>query len=153
MNILGIRCSSKEFSFAIIAGKQDSSKLLESGTIAFPKGYSDSDCLKWFYQEIGGLIAKHKIGGIGVKGAEPMAMKGKAYGARMEKEGMIFLQASQNGIKYAKRKVKGTIAKDLGLKGKGKYIETKADFSSIPEYEKSNGNIQEAIQIGVSMLN
>lgn len=153
MKILGIRCSSKDFSFAVLNGKQESTNLIDTGTISFPKGYSDSDNLKWFHQEVGGIITKHKIGGIGVKGVEPMAMKGKIYGARMEKEGMIFLQASQNGIKYVKRKVKATIAKDIGLKGKGKYLETKADFSSISEYDKLSKNIQEAIQIAVSMLN
>ncbi len=153
MNILGIRCSSKDFSFAILNGKQDSVNFIESGTTSFPKGYSEADCLKWFHLEIAGMIDKYNISGIGVKGVEPMAMKGKTYGERMEKEGVIFLQASQKGIKYIKRKVKGTIAKDLGFKGRGKYLETKADFSSIKEYDKATINEKEAIQIAISMLN
>lgn len=153
MSILGIRCSSKEFSYCIVNGKQESVKLTDTGTISFPKGYSDSETLKWLSQEIEGIIKKHKVHGIGIKGVEPMGMKGKIYGARMEKEGIIFLQAALNGIKYIKRKVKGTIAKDLGMKGKSKYLETKADFTRISGYEQANKNTQESIQVAVSMLN
>jgi Holliday junction resolvasome RuvABC endonuclease subunit len=153
MSILGIRCSSKDFSFSIVKGKQDSVTLVDSGTITFPKGYSESDTLKWLSQEIEGIIKKHQVHGIGIKGVEPMGMKGKSYGARMEKEGIIFLQASLCGIKYIKRKVKSTIAKDLGMKGKGKYLETKADFSGISGYDSANKNTQESIQVAVSMLN
>lgn len=153
MNILGIKCSSKDFSYSIIKGNQESVTLSDSGTVTFPKGYSDSETLKWLSQEIEGLIKKHSIHGIGVKGVEPMGMKGKAYGARMEKEGIIFLQAALCGIKYIKRKVKVTIAKDLGMKGKSKYLETKADFTGIEGYDSTNINTQESIQVAVSMLN
>jgi len=152
MNILGIRCSSKDFSFSVINGKQDSPNIIESGTIKFPTGYNDAEKLNWFYQEIGGLIKKHSVGGIGIKGTEPMGMKGKNYGARMQTEGMIYLQATQNGIKYIKRKVKSTIAKDFGLKGKGKYLTTKVDYSQIVDYDKKNQNTQESIQVALSML-
>ena len=133
MKILGIRCSSKDFSFSIVTGKQDNPSLIDSETIKYPKGYSDADKMKWFYQEIGGLIAKYEIYGIGIKGTEPMAMKGKLYGERMQMEGMAYLQAAENSINYIKRKVKSTIAKHLGLKGKGKYLATKVDYSKISE--------------------
>ena len=81
MNILGIRCSTKDFNFSVINGKQDNPNLIDSGTTKFPTGHNDAEKLNWFYQEIGGLIKKHSIGGIGIKGAEPLAMKGKNYGA------------------------------------------------------------------------
>lgn len=152
MKILGIRCSLKDFSFSIVTGKQDTPSLIDSGTIKYPTGYNDADKVKWFYQEIGGLITKYKIRGIGIKGVEPMAMKGKAYGERMQIEGMAYLQAAENGIKYIKRKVKSTIAKDFGLKGKGKYLATKVDYSKISEYDKKNSRIQESIQVALSML-
>lgn len=153
MSILGIRCSSKDFSFSIVKGKQDTVILVDSGTFTFPKSYSESETLKWLSQEIEGIITKYSIHGIGIKGVEPMGMKGKNYGARMEKEGIIFFQAAINDIKYIKRKVKGTIAKDLGMKGKGKYLETKADFSGIVGYDTTNKNTQESIQVAISMLN
>lgn len=152
MNILGIRCSSKDFSYSIISGKQENPNLIDSGTIKFPTGHNDAEKLNWFHQEIGEFITKHSIGGIGIKGTEPMGMKGKHYGARMQTEGMIYLQAAQKGIKYIKRKVKSTIAKDFGLKGKGKYLATKADYSKITDFDKKNQNTQEAIQVALSML-
>jgi Holliday junction resolvasome RuvABC endonuclease subunit len=152
MIILGIRCSSKDFTFSIISGKQESPNFIEEGTIKFPTGHNDSEKLNWFYQEIGGLIAKHSIGGIGIKGVEPMAMKGKSYGMRMQTEGMIYLQAAQKGIKYIKTKVKSTIAKDFGFKGKGKYLSTKVDYSKIENFDKKSQNTQESIQVALSML-
>ena len=152
MVILGIRCSSKDFSFSILRGNQENPSLIDSGTIKYPTGFNDAIKMRWFYQEIGDLITKHKIGGIGIKGVEPMAMKGKAYGARMQIEGMLYLQAAENDIKYIKRKVKSTIAKDLGLKGKGKYLTTKVDYSKIIDYDKKNLKIQESIQVALSML-
>lgn len=134
-------------------GKQESASLVESGTITFPKGYTEAETQKWLSQEIEGIIKKHNVYGIGIKGVEPMAMKGRSYGERMEKEGIFFLQAALCGVKYIKRKVKSTIAKDLGMKGKGKYLETKADFTKIVGYEKANKNTQESIQVALSMLN
>lgn len=152
MNTLGIRCSTKDFNFSVINGTQDNPNLIDSGTTKFPTGQNDADKLNWFYQEIGGLIKKHAIGGIGIKGVEPMAMKGKNYGARTQVEAMIYLQAAQNGIKYIKTKVKSTIAKDFGLKGKGKYLTSKVDYSKIPDFDNKNQNIQESIQVALSML-
>jgi hypothetical protein len=152
MIVLGIRCSSKDFSFSVVTGSQADPNLIESGTIKFPSGYNDSERIKWFYQENEGLIEKHGIKGIGIKGVEPMAMKGKIYGERMQIEGILFLLAAEKGIKYIKRKVKSTIAKDFGLKGKGKYIATLVDFSKIPGYYKKNANIQESIQVALSMI-
>lgn len=152
MKILGLRCSPSEFSFAIIEGTQKKPALVDSGRVKVPSGYNHCDLLKWFFQEIGVLITKNSINAIGVKGTEAMGMKGKSYGERMELEAMIFLQAAENGIKYAKRKVNSTIAKDLGLKGKGKYLETQVDYSPFANFVKLPKPIQESIQVAVSML-
>jgi Holliday junction resolvasome RuvABC endonuclease subunit len=152
MIILGIRCSTNDFSYAIVTGNQASPNIIESGNIKFPSGYNDSDRIRWFYQETGELISKFSIKGIGIKGVEPMAMKGKAYGERMQIEGILFLLAAENSIKYIKRKVKGTIAKDFGLKGRGKYLATQFDYSNIPDFNKKSPNIQESIQVALSML-
>jgi hypothetical protein len=153
MIILGIRCSTSEFSFAIIEGTLKTNKLLLSARTKYPNGYNHCELLKWLHNEIGDLITKYKPNGIGVKGTEAMGMKGKSYGERMELEAMIFLQAAENGIKYAKRKVNGTIAKDLGLKGKGKYLADGVDYSGITDFEKLSQHLQEAVQVALSMLN
>ena len=151
MKALGLRCSPSEFSFSIIEGIQKNYELVESGRIKYPKGYHHCDLLKWFYLEIERLISTYEINAIGVKGTEPMSMKGKSYGERMELEGMIFLQAAEKGIKYAKRKVNGTIAKDLGLKGRAKYL-VDFDYSTIPNFFQMSIHFQEATQVAISML-
>jgi hypothetical protein len=84
MQVLGIRCSLKDFSFAVMKGSQKDSSLIDSGAIKYPTGYNEADKMKWFYQEIGELLTKYKINGIGIKGVEPLAMKGKDYGDRMQ---------------------------------------------------------------------
>jgi len=152
MLILGLRCSTSEFSFAIIDGTQKAHKLIASGRVKYPSGYTHSELLKWLHNEVGGLIIKYKPNGIGVKGTEAMRMKGKSFGERMELEAMIFLQAAENAIKHAERKVNATIAKDLGLKGKGKYLAEGFDYSAIVEFHKMSQHLQEATQVALSML-
>lgn len=152
MKSIGIRCTLTDFSFSIVEGKLDYFDLVTTGRIKYPNGYKHIELLKWFYQEIGELLKKYDVKAIGVKGTEAMAMKGKSFGDRMELEGMIFLQASELGIKYAIRKVNATIAKDIGLKGKAKYLATGFDYSAITEYDSMSKNLQEATQAALSML-
>lgn len=150
--VLGIRCTPSEFSYVIIEGSFKSHSLKTSNRMKYPSGYSHCELLKWFYNEIGGSIAKFEITVIGVKGTEAMQMKGKAYGNRMEIEGMIFLQAALNGLSHSMRKVNSTIAKDLGQKGKGKYLADGVDYSSIANFDTMSKNLQEAVQVALSML-
>jgi hypothetical protein len=152
MIILGFRCSPSEFSFSVMEGNLKTHKLVASGRIKYPSGYNHCELLRWFHNEIAGLINKYQANGIGVKGTEAMGMKGKFYGERMELEAMIFLQAIQHGVKYAKRKVNSTIAKDLGLKGKGKYLADGFDYSSIDNFSKMSQHLQEATQVALSMF-
>lgn len=152
MIILGLRCSPSEFSFSVMEGTLKSHMLVATGRIKYPTGYNHCELLRWLHNEIGGLIGKYQVNGIGVKGTEAMGMKGKSYGERMELEAMIFLQAIQHGIKYAKRKVKSTIAKDIGLKGKGKYLTDGFDYFSIDNFSKMSQHLQEATQVALSML-
>ncbi len=128
-------------------------ELVESQTIKYPTGFNDSQRVKWFYQEVDGLIKRHNAESLGIKGTEPMAMKGGAFGCRIEMEAMALLAVANNAIKYVKRKVNGTIAKDFGLKGKKKYLETGIDYAKIPDYDSKSVNIKEAILIAWSMLN
>jgi hypothetical protein len=153
MTVLGLRCGSKEFSYSIVRGTMTTPELVESQTIKYPTGFNDSQRVKWFYQEIDGLMKRHSAESLGIKGTEPMAMKGSVFGCRIEMEAMALLAVANNGIKYVKRKVNGTIAKDFGLKGKKKYLETGIDYSKIPDYDSKSANIKESILIAWSMLN
>lgn len=152
MITLGLRCGTKEFSYSVVKGTADVPELLEVLTIKYPTGYTDPLKLKWFYQEIDGLIKKYEVKAIGIKSTEPVAMKGLTFGDRVEVESMVLLLAANHGIKYIKKKVNRTIAKDFGLKGKGKYLETGIDYSKIPEYKDKSKTQQEAILVSWSML-
>ena len=152
MTSIGIRCTPTDFSFTIIEGSLKNYRLIAFNRLKYPQGYNRCELLKWLYLEMGEIIKKYSIYAIGVKGTEAMGMKGKSYGDRMELEGMIFLQASISGIKYAIRKVNSTIAKDIGLKGKAKYLSTEYDYSTITEYSGMSKNLQEATQVAISML-
>ena len=50
------------------------------------------------------------------------------------------------------RKVKSTIAKDLGLKGRGHYLQTELDTSVIPGFGSKSEKEKDAILAGWSEL-
>lgn len=143
--ILGIRCSNTDYSFAFLKGKKDSPKVVNTKTASFPKGYTRPNILRWLYQEIDDYFSKHKsISHFVVKGAEPMAQKGGSYTERVECEAILFLAAANNGL-TARRKVKSTIAKDLGLAGRAKALDEDLDTSIITDFKSYSTKEQEAI--------
>lgn len=152
MKILGIRCSNTDFTYSVIEKDKHNPKAVhETASKKFPKGYGTAEVANWLHQEIEGIVEQHHINAIGIKGAEPMGMKGKNYGLRMEKEGIIISAAAQKGIKFITRKTKGAIAKDLGQKGRSKYI-ANLDTSWITNFEKQNAKTQESILVAWSMI-
>jgi hypothetical protein len=62
----------------------------------------------------------------------------------VENEAMVFLAASNRGLENVSRKIKSTIAKNLGLKGKAKYL-AQLDTSVFPTYAEESTKMQEAI--------
>jgi hypothetical protein len=86
--------------------------LIEVQTIPFPAHYSQPEKLKWLLEELQDLNRKHYIGGWAIKGAEPMATKGKSYAERVELEAIVALSAAMLGKDNVVRKVKPTIAKE-----------------------------------------
>jgi hypothetical protein len=150
MYTLGFRCSTSEFSYVILGGSKSKCVLHHQDRIKYPSGYTRSELLKWFYHEIDEILKRHQIVAIGVKGTEPMAMKGSAYGERMELEAMIFFKAAEAGINTIKRKVNVTIARDLGLNGRNQIATY--DYSNIKDYATLSQSLQEAVQVGLTML-
>lgn len=145
MSFFGIRCSSNDFSYVILSGSKKTPNIIQKGICSFPSGYSRPQSLKWFSHEIEDLIRKNPgIKVICVKGAEPLARKAGAFVCRVENEAIVFLVAANHGIKAIFRKTKPTIAKDLGVKGKSRYLET-LDYSVFSEYDKEKVKTQEAI--------
>ncbi len=152
MKILAVRCSSSDFAHATIEGSQQSPTVIESAVIGFPKGYGEHALFHWFHQEIKGLIDNHGPDGVAVKAAEPMVKRSGTLETRIRVEGIALMSAAEAGCTTACRKVKSTIAKDLGMKGKGKYLETKLDTSPIANFDSYNTKQQEAILVGWSCL-
>lgn len=152
MAILGIRCSNKDYSFVILAGDSNNPTIEEKGNVRFPKGFSRSLCLKWFLQELEGILKRHDVRIIAIKGTEGLAARGKSFVERVENEAMIYLSAANLGIKNVYRKVKSTIAKDFGLKGKAKYLSTKLDCSVFPTFDNEDNKTQEAILVAWSSM-
>lgn len=152
MRILAVRCSNSDFAYAIVDGEKLSPSVVASDVIAFPKGYDDPALFHWFHQEIMALINNYGPDGVAIKGAEPMVKRSGALETRIRVEGIVLMSAAEAGCGAAQRKVKSTIAKDLGMKGKGKYLETKLDTSPIADFNSYNSKLQEAILVGWSSL-
>ena len=131
MKILGIRCSNSDYAYAVLTGTKKSPELVASDIISFPKGYSPPEIMKWLLQELESINTKNEISKWVIKGAEPMALRDKAYTSRVEFEAMVSLSAINNGSSNVIRKVKPTIAKDLGLKGTAKALVNDLDYSLI----------------------
>ena len=126
-------------------GDKKSPEVLLSKRIAFPKNFSEGERLYWFHQELISIITDNKPDVIILKGPEPLVKRSKSLDSRLHNEAIVFLVAAANGILSVTKKVSSTIAKDLGLKGKGKYLKTKLDTSPIADFESYSTKQQEAI--------
>ena len=143
--ILGIRCSNNDYSFALLKGTKKAPQVVNTKTATFPKGYTRPDSLRWLYQEIDDYLINHKgISHLVVKGVEAMAQKGSSYTDRVECEAILFLAAANHGL-TAIRKVKPTIAKDLGLAGRAKALDENLDTSVISDFQNYSTKEQEAV--------
>jgi Holliday junction resolvasome RuvABC endonuclease subunit len=152
MKIVGIRCSNTDFSCAVLEGTQTAPQLLSCTSTSFPKGYEEHSLLHWFYQEISGVLSTSSPDGIAVKAAETMVKRSTSLELRIRIEGIALMAAAQAGCSVAPRKVKSTIAKDLGMKGKAKYLETQFDSSAIAGFDDYKEKEQEAILVAWSSL-
>jgi hypothetical protein len=151
MSVLGIRCSNHGYSFAIIDGTKTQPKLIASSSVNAPKGFAKPAQLKWMCQEISDLAKKYSISSICMKGSEGLASRGAAFVDRVEMEAMVFVTGCELGIKRVLKKVKSTIAKDLGQKGKAKYLK-KLDTSMLLGFADLDEKEQEAVLAGWSNL-
>jgi hypothetical protein len=153
MKCIGIRCSNNDFSYAILSGQKTSPTLETHNTIGFPKGFTRAQTLKWFLQELEDISKKHKnLSTWVIKGPEAIAKKGKGFIDRIENEAIVFLHAGNTVVDKVLRKVKRTIAKDIGVSGTTSALKT-LDTSIIPEYKNATEKIQEAILAAWSELN
>lgn len=103
------------------------------------------------YQEISDICKRHCVSAICMKGSEGLAVRGAPFVDRIEMEAMVFVSGHELGIKPILKKVKGTIAKNLGQKGKAKYLK-RLDTSAMPAFSTLDEKEQEAILAGWSEL-
>ena len=150
--VFGIRCSNTDFAFAILTGSRSSPELEECKQTPFPKGYSRPQSLKWFFQELQEVTRSRDIARWAMKGAEPKAQRNSSFVQRVEYEGVAVLVASHAGIDDVPRKIKATIAKDLGLPGKAKSLTTLLNTGAIPGFREHPEKIQEAILVAWSSI-
>ena len=151
MIILGVRCSPKDFSFCVIEGAKAAPAINHTQEIVFPSAYAKPLLLKWLMAEVDDLIKKYSINSIAIKSSEMMASRDKSFVERLEYETIFILAGALQGLKPIVKKVKATIAKDLGLKGKASYLSI-LDTSSIPNYSKYSDKMKEAVLVGWSEL-
>jgi hypothetical protein len=151
MSVLGIRCSNKDYTFAVLTGTKKSPQLIDSQTLPYPKGFSKPESLKWLLQEIEDLITKYKVEKIVMNKFEGK-IRGNTYEDRVEHEAVVYLAASNKGIASVFKKVKGSIAKDLGLKGRAGYLNTSLNTSLIKDFDKHSDKSRDSILAGWSKL-
>ena len=151
MSVLGIRCSNRDYTFAVLTGTKKSPQLVGSKTLPYPKGFSKSESLKWLLREIESLITKYKVKKI-VMNKFQGRIRGNTYEDRVEHEAMVYLAASNQGIASVFKKVKGSIAKDLGLKGRAGYLNTSLNTSLIKDFDNYSDKAHDAIFAGWSKL-
>src|SRR5581483_8291999 len=151
MPALGLRCSNKDYSYCILDGTRSQPMVIKTATVNYPNGYAKPQSLKWFLQELHELIAKNTISIVVIKGFEGMT-RGASFTERIEHESMVFLACANVGLKRAFRKIKSTIAKDLGMKGRARYLDTQVDKTVIPGFDKYSDKVREAILAAWSEL-
>lgn len=151
MKVLGVRCSNLDLTYAILQGNRSGPKLVDAGSVQVPKGFTEPEILRWLRQELAGLFSKHDFAAVGIKRAETSVMRSNSLEQRIALEAIVSLVAAENGCLNVTRKVKATIAKDLGMKGKSKYLAS-FDTSAIHDFGKRNAKEQEAIMVGWSCL-
>lgn len=140
--ILGLRCSNSDYAYVVLGGTREKPTVIEAGFRPFPKNQSRMAASYWFYQELNGLLDKHRCTGIVIRGSE-VRQKDIALVERVEHEAMAYPVAGQRGIKLVVRKIRSTLAKDLGQIGKATYL-SRVDCSAIEGYYAMPPKVQEA---------
>jgi len=151
VSVLGIRCSNSDYTFAVMTGTKESPRLVDNKTLPYPKGFSKPESLNWLLKEIEGLIAKYSIEKIVMNRFEGNR-RVKTYEDRLEHEAMIYLAAFNQRVKSSSKKVKSSIAKDLGLKGRAHYLNTSLDTSLVKDFDHKSPKSKDAILAGWSEL-
>ena len=121
MTTLGVRCSNKDFTYAVLEGSVKTPSLIALETLTIPP-LAESLALHWVIEETTTLIKRHGVNKIVLKASEG-GKAGKAYEARVEFEGAVRAAAGALGLKAAFKKRKVTLAKNICGKGKAAHLD------------------------------
>jgi hypothetical protein len=152
MKVMGIRCSNTDYSYCILSGSRDIPVVDATCQVSFPAGYSEVEILRWLHHEMQAIFKAYCCCAVGVKKVEATVKRSNAIDFRIQSEAIVGLAAAEAGCLDVRRKVKASIAKDLGLKGRGKYLETRLDTSPISKFAEYPTKVQEAILIAWSCM-
>lgn len=152
MKVLGVRCSNSDYTSCLLLGTEISPQVKQTKHVNFPNGYGEAETLRWLHQEFQQLCNGQALDAVCIKRAEPNVKRSNSLEARIEAEAVVLLAAAESGCLKIVRKVGSTVAKDLGLKGKAKYLQTELDTSLITNFEKYNAKEQEAILVAWSCM-
>jgi hypothetical protein len=150
VKVLGVRCSNRDFSYAVLAGTKNAPEQLDVQTLTYPRGFAKPQSLHWLVQEVDGLLRTYSIQKIVIKRFEGK-VRGGPFEERVEYEAAVILAGGAQGIRAVFKKMKSTIAKDLGQKGRPKYL-ANLDTSWVPEFASFAEKQKEAIQAAWSEL-
>jgi hypothetical protein len=142
--VMGLRCSNTDYHFVLLTGTKSSPVLKQSGSFNYPKGLKKPFALKWMLEETRDRLQKCTIDRVVIKASEPLARPSGPLTERTEFEAAVLIACAQSGLKAAFKKVKSTIAKDLGMKGKAKYL-LEFDTSAITDFDSFSEKTREAI--------
>jgi hypothetical protein len=152
MSVLGIRCSNKDFTYSVLTGSKENPCIQLCTSVAIPLGYKRPHALYWMVQEVEGIIKKYDTQKVTIKRFEGKVHRKIAFEERIELEAAVYIAGGNNGINSIFKKVKSTIAKDLGLKGRAHYLKTELDISVIPDFDSKSEKEKDAILAGWSEL-
>jgi hypothetical protein len=144
MTILGVRCSNRDFAYAILDGTKQTPSQLKIATLSYPRGFAKPQSLHWLFQEADALLRRHGIEKIVLKRFEGKS-RGAPFEDRVEHEAAVILAAAERGMKAVSKKVKSQIAKDLGQKGRARYL-AELDTSWLPSFGTLSDKEKEAVQ-------
>jgi hypothetical protein len=76
MTVLGVRCSNRDFAYAILGGSKETPEQVAVRTIPYPKGFAKPQSLHWLAQEVDGLLNRHSVEKIVIKRFEGKHVEG-----------------------------------------------------------------------------
>lgn len=152
MRTLGVRCSNTDYTYCILSGNATTPHTESINHVPYPNGFTDAETLRWLHQELQAILDAQALDCVAVKRAETNVKRSNSLELRIQAEAIVILAAAEAGCRSVVRKVAATIAKDLGLKGKAKYLQTKLDTTPISNFADYSTKEKEAILVAWSCM-